>query len=113
MCGFCAVFAGIPHWTEIASDAGDHEHSGGGHLWRLARQRRITLINAVLAQFGCRIDDWMSGQYLLSSQRGRTEVIDHLPQVWRVVEDIAGRSCDPLDPQLLEALRVAAAAQTS
>ena len=105
MCGFCAVFAGIPHWTETASDAGDHAEITDGHAWQLARQRRVRLINAVLAHYGCRVDDWMSTQYLLSSQRGRTDIVDHLPQIWRVVEDIAQRPVDPLDPELLRFLR--------
>ena len=43
MCGFCAVFAGIPHWTETASDAGDNQQTTGGHDRRLARQRTTTL----------------------------------------------------------------------
>ena len=105
MCGFCAVFSGIPHWTEVASDAGDHEPSGGGPVWRLARQRRLHILNAVLAQFGCQLEDWMGGQYMLRSQRGQTEMIDHLPAVWRLTETIAARPCDPLDPCLLAALR--------
>ena len=105
MCSFCAVFAGVPHWTEIASDAGDHEYDGGGPAWRQARQRRVQLLNVVLAHFGCRLDDWMGGPYVLSSQRGRSEMIDQLPTVWRVAEAIAGRPCDPLDPALLTALR--------
>ncbi len=104
MCGFCAVFTGIPHWTETASDAGDQEDAADSHTRRLARQRRVALINTVLAHYGCRIDDWMSGQYLVSSQRGRTEIVNQLPEVWRVVEDIAQRSLDPLDPALLASL---------
>ena len=105
MCGFCAVFSGIPHWTETASDAGDRDSASGGHEWRLARQRRLKLINAVLFQFGCRADDWMGGQIMIASQRGRTELVGQLPEVWRVVEDVAGRAVDPLDPILLAALR--------
>lgn len=110
MCGFCAVFTGIPHWTETANDAGDHAEFTDRHAWRLVRQRRVRLINAVLAHYGCRIDDWMSTQYLLSSQRGGTDIVDQLPQVWRSVEDIAQRPIDPLDPELLAFLRAPPAA---
>ncbi len=105
MCGFCAVFSGVPHWTETASDAGDRAQQSGGPAWRVGRQQRLRVINAVVAHFGCRVEDWMGGQFLVSSQRGRSEMVDHLPQVWRVVEDIAQRPLDPLDPVLLAALR--------
>ena len=107
MCGFCAVFSGVPHWTETASDAGDRASQSGGPAGRLGRQRRLRVINAVVAHFGCRVEDWMGGQFLVSSQRGRSEMVDHLPQVWQVVEDIAQRPLDPLDPVLLAALHPA------
>lgn len=105
MCGFCAVFSGVPHWTETASDAGDRDSESGGHAWRLARQRRLAIINTVLRHYGCGVADWMGGELMVSSQRGRTEMVAHLPQVWRVVENIAQRAVDPLDPELLAALR--------
>lgn len=113
MCGFCAVFAGVPHWTETASNAGDSEQSTAGYDWRLARQRRVLLINRVLAHYGCRVDDWMGGQYIVASQRGHTELVPHLPQVWQVVERIAGRPVDPLAPELLAALLAAAPSDTA
>lgn len=113
MCGFCAVLSGAPHWSETASDAGDHDIETAGYTWRLGRQRRLRLVNAVLAHFGCRVDDWMGGQLLVSSQRGRTEMVEQLPQVWQIVENIAQRPLDPLDPALVAALRAAAARATA
>ena len=105
MCGFCAVFSGVPHWTETASDAGDRDSDSGGHAWRLARQRQLAIVNAVLAHYGCRVADWMGGEFVVTSQRGRSEMVQHLPQVWQVAENIARRPLDPLDPTLLAALR--------
>lgn len=107
MCGFCAVFSGVAHWTETASDAGDREQETGGPAWRLGRRQRLRVVNAVLVHFGCRVEDWLGGPFLVSSQRGRTEMVEQLPQVWRVVENIAQRPLDPLDPALLAALRSA------
>lgn len=103
MCGFCAVFAGIPHWTEAGSDAAagvlmeDRER-------RLARAFRVRLVNAVIRHYGCVVEDWAAGQYIVRSQRGRSELVSALPQVWQIVESIAGRPLDPLDPALLRAL---------
>lgn len=113
MCGFCAVFSGVAHWSETSSDAGDRDSDHGGHAWRLARQRRLRLVNTVLAHFGCQVDDWMGGELVVRSQRGRSEMVAQLPQVWQVVENIAQRPVDPLDPALLAALRAVAASHTS
>lgn len=104
MCGFCAIVSGIPHWTEAGSDAA----SG---TWPEARERRlerlyrVKLVNAVIAHYGCAVEDWAMGEYIVRSQRGRTEIVPALPQVWQTVESIAGRPVDPLDPALLERLR--------
>ena len=106
MCGFCAVMSGVPHWTEAASDAGEREDARDAHERRLARARRVALVNAVLGHYGCRVDDWHGGQFMVTSLRGRSEMVSALPEVWRVVELIAGRALDPLDPALLATLHV-------
>ena len=90
--------------TATVGHAHAHTHRSGPEQ-HLARRQRVTIINRVLAHYGCRVDDWMGGQYVVSSQRGRSEMVDQLPQVWQVVETIAGRSVDPLAPELLAALR--------
>lgn len=104
MCGFCAMVSGMPHWTENSPDAG----SGGqvdSRERRLERLFRVKLVNAVIAGHGCTLEDWAMGQYIVRSQRGRSELVPALPQVWLKVEDISGRTVDPLDPALLERLR--------
>ena len=105
MCAFCAVFVGIPHWTEIGTNAGEAERVTGGHDWRLDRAYRIKLVNSVIGYFGCKVEDWMADKYIVRSQRGTTEIVDYLPQVWKVVETISHKPVDPLDPDLLDALR--------
>ena len=102
MCGFCAGLAGHPHWTEAARD-GDAREVDSRTRW-LVRHHRLQLVNAVCAAFGCKVEDWASGQYVVRSSRGQVEIVDALPQVWQVVETIAGRPVDPLDPALLAQL---------
>ena len=51
------VFSGVADWTETASDAGDRAQETSGPAWRLGRQQRLRVVNAVLAHFGCRVDD--------------------------------------------------------
>lgn len=100
MCGFCAVFAGSPHWSELPTgDAPDL-------LTRQAvRRQRLRLVNAVVQAFGCTVEDWHGGQYIVRSLRGRSEIVNALPEVWTLVEAIAGQAIDPLSPQVLAALR--------
>jgi hypothetical protein len=107
MCGFCAVFAGIPHWTEAGSDAAHRPTETSGPEARRARLVRIQLIDRIARCYGCRVEDWMGEQYIVRSQRGRTEIVRALPLVWSVIEDIAGCAVDPLDPRLLAALHAA------
>ena len=104
MCAFCTMFTSGPHWTEAGTDAG---HSGAtpvGNARFIDRAYRLKLINRILAFYGCKAGDWAGGQYLVHSHRGRTELVEHLPQIWMTVEAIATKPVDPLDSQLLTAL---------
>ncbi len=103
MCGFCALVAGVTHWTEGGSDAGSGVVREARDQ-RLERLYRVRLANAVLAHYGCTLEDWAMGEYIVRSLRGRSELVPALPQVWQTVEAIAGRPVDPLDPALLARL---------
>ncbi len=99
MCGFCAVFAGSPHWAD-----GPSPELPDAHTRHLVRQRRLKLVNTLIALHGCTAEDWGGGQYIVRSQRGRTEIVGTLPAVWALVEQISGRPLDPLAPGTLNAL---------
>jgi hypothetical protein len=51
------------------------------------------------------VEDWHAGQYIVRSLRGRSEIVSALPEVWTLVEAIAGEAIDPLSPALLAALK--------
>ncbi len=107
MCGFCAMVSGVTHWTEGGSDAASGVEREARDR-RLERIHRVRLANAVLAHYGCVLEDWAMGEYIVRSQRGRSELVPALPQVWQTVEAIAGRPVDPLDPELIARLAAAA-----
>lgn len=100
MCGFCAVFAGSPHWSELPALELPDEHRR-----RLLRVQRLRLVNALIGAHGCTLEDWHGGQYILRSQRGRSEILESLPAVWAMVEAISGQALDPLSPALIARLR--------
>jgi hypothetical protein len=104
MCAFCTMLAGAPHWTEAGTDSGRSGATPVGNARFVDRAYRLKLINRILRFYGCKADDWAGGQYLVHSHRGRTEVVERLPQIWMTVEAIATKPVDPLDPQLLSVL---------
>jgi hypothetical protein len=93
MCGLCGIFGGTPHWTDPAGDGG---LTG-------ARQRQAAMANAVLGRYGLTLKPWM-GRFTLASRTGKSAVVDNLGALWPAAERLAGRACDPLDPDLLAAL---------
>ena len=101
MCGLCGVLGGDAHWTDHPASDG-----AGGSLQarRAARRERVRLMNVVLAHYGLRLTDWQGTSYLLSGATGGSELVGDLVQIWRAAERMAGRACDPLDPQLIERL---------
>ena len=79
------------HWAE---------QDGG----RRARVFRVKLANRVLGHFGLRLDDWGGRVYVLRDGKGRAVVVDNLGVLWAEAERLAGRTLDPLDPDLVHEL---------
>lgn len=92
MCGLCRVLAGADHWTDAS-----------GPPSAQARHVRTRVAGAVLDHYGLRLDDW-AGSLVLRDRTGRSAIVPHLGALWPAAEDLAGRACDPLDPELLAAL---------
>jgi len=79
------------HWAE----------EGAG---RRARGFRVVLLNRVLAHYGLSLSDWAGGVYTLRDAKGRSVVVTDIGSLWSEAEKLAGRTLDPLDPELLAAL---------
>jgi hypothetical protein len=90
MCALCGVLLD-QHWAE---------QDGG----RRARVFRVKLANRVLDHFGLRLDDWGGRVYVLRDRKGRSAVVDNLGVLWVEAERLAGRTLDPLEPALVQAL---------
>ncbi len=108
MCAFCAMMTGETHWTEAGTDAGRAAEIESGRPRYLGRLHRVELINRILDHYGCTAADWANNQYVVRSHSGRTAIVAHLPEIWAVAEEIAGRPLDPLDPALLGTLHASA-----
>lgn len=76
-------------------------------LRRRARQRRVTLGNAVLRQYGLSLADWQGSGFVLRGRTGGAAMVAGLGDLWAEAERLCGRPLDPLDPALLDALDAA------
>ena len=90
MCTLCNVLLN-EHWAE---------QEGG----RRERVFRVRLLNRVLAFYGLKLDDWSGRVWVLRDAKGRSAVIADLGSLWVEAEKLAGRTLDPLDPDLVAAL---------
>jgi hypothetical protein len=89
MCALCGVLL-EDHWAE----------EGG----RRGRALRVALVNRVLDHFGLHLDDWSGRVYVLRDRKGRSAVVENVGALWVEAERLAGRTLDPLDPDLVRAL---------
>lgn len=86
--------------------AGNSEFSWKGNkvTRRIERNHRVSLLKPLLDYYGLELNDWGGSSYLLSNQAGKSIEVYQLSGIWTVVEELAGRPCDPLDPEFTESV---------
>ena len=95
MCALCGAFGVAEHWTDAA---------GANRLTPIAERRaRAAAANAILGLFGLTLSEW-GGRFTLTSRTGKTAVVDNFGALWPEAERLAGRLCDPLDPEVIAAI---------
>jgi len=102
MCGLCGVLGGADHWTEGAAAA--PQPTAAGMTAAQARRLRARVASRVLAHYGLKLEDWTAGAFVLRGRTGQTAMVAHLGALWPAAERLAGRPCDPLDPELIRHL---------
>ena len=104
MCALCGVLGGKGHWSDSASAPAAFAARTEPQTRLRERQARTRILNHVLKQYGVVARDWSGNAYLLTGRTGRTAIVDTVGEVWKAVEQISGRLCDPLDETYLRAL---------
>jgi hypothetical protein len=104
MCALCGVLGGKGHWSDSASAPAVFAGRAEPQTRLRERQDRTRLLNTVLKDHGVVVKDCSGNAYLLTSQTGRTAIVNTVGEIWTVVERIGGRTCDPLDDGYLSAL---------
>ena len=111
MCVLCGQdFVARVHWTDRhledraraaapGSDPTEHQRDR-----RRERAHRVALTGEILRHYGLKLDDWGGSKYVLRDGKGRSEIVQDLGSLWPAAEKLAGRTLDPLEPPLMEAL---------
>ena len=104
MCGLCGVLGAEAHWTDAAARPAAFAGREAALTRRQERARRIAFANRILRHYALKLADFEGQSYVLRGATGRQELVPHLPLMWAAAERLAGRACDPLDPDLIRAL---------
>jgi len=104
MCGLCGVLGAEVHWTDAAARPEAFARQQAAPTRRQERYQRIVLANRILRHYGLKLADFEGQSYVLRGATGRQELVPHLVGMWAAAERLAGRACDPLDPDLIARL---------
>jgi hypothetical protein len=104
MCSLCGVLGAEDHWTD-ASARPETFRGARTQTRRQERFERIALANRILRHYRLTLGDFQGRSYVLRSATGRQELVPNLVGMWGAAEKLAGRPCDPLDLDLLDALK--------
>ena len=101
MCALCGVLGGTEHWTDAIARPGVFTSNTDAASRRRERMKRVTAANRVLSHYRMNLADWQGSAFVLSTATGKTEIVDNLAHLWMAAERLLGRSCDPLDEELI------------
>jgi len=102
MCGACGILGGGPDWLDrVDNPAG--VPSGPGLTLAAERQRRVALVNLLLAPKRLSLREF-GRRMVIASPTGRAEIVDDLRHVWVEADRMIDGGIDPLNPALLKAI---------
>ena len=104
MCSLCGVLGAEDHWTDASARPEVFAGRQIPSTRRRERLARIALANRILGHYRLTLGDFQGQSYVLRSATGRQELVPNLIGMWTAAERLAGRPCDPLDPDLIAAL---------
>ncbi len=104
MCSLCGVLGDGSHWTDAATRQAPFQGGPVQPTRRQERAGRIALANRILRHYGLKLGDFAGQSYVLRAATGRQTIVPDLVGMWTAAEKLAGRPCDPLELDLIEAL---------
>lgn len=91
-------------WTDAGAQSEAFQVRSGPPRPRQQRQMRIALVNRILRHYRLTLGDFQGRSYVLRGATGRQAVVPNLVGMWNAAEQLAGRTCDPLDRDLIATL---------
>jgi hypothetical protein len=104
MCALCGILGASDHWADAVPRPGVFTRNTDGPARRRERMHRAVAANRVLKHYGMTLVDWQGSSFVLSTATGKTEMVDNLSHLWAAAERLIGRSCDPLEEDLIARL---------
>jgi hypothetical protein len=111
VCVLCGQdFVARAHWTDRHLEDRARAAAPGSDPIEYQRDRRrerahrVALTSEILRHYGIKLDDWGGSKYVLRDSKGRSVLVQDLGSLWPAAERLAGRTPDPLEPALREAL---------
>ena len=101
MCALCGVLGGMEHWTDAVARPGVFTRNTDAASRLRERMNRVAAANRVLSCYRINLADWQGSAFVLSTATGKTEIVDNFAHLWMAAERLLGRSCDPLDENLI------------
>jgi hypothetical protein len=92
MCGVCGLLGGPEDW----SGGVQRLHGGARSTRRADRAERIRVLNQVLQPCRVSVSDFQGQSFLVCGPTGKQQIADSMAHVWQCVQEITGRSIDPL-----------------
>lgn len=104
MCALCGVLGGAEHWADAVARPGVFTRNTDAASRRRERNSQVAAANRVLRHYRVNLADWQGTAFVLSTATGKTEIVDNLGHLWKAVERLIGKPCDPLDAKLITAM---------
>ena len=104
MCALCGVLGAEDHWTDAPAAPGVAVRDGDAASRRRERMRRVAAANRILTHYRLTLTDWQGRSFVLSTFTGKSERVESFAHLWAAADRLLGRSCDPLDDELLARL---------
>lgn len=97
MCVLCGQMISSFHWSDMKEkDSQDYKKT---------KLKKARIISKILQFYGLYFKTWQNSKFIISDKKGKTIIVNDLGELWARVEEILGRSADPLDPSLLKFLK--------
>jgi hypothetical protein len=106
VCSLCAVLGRSDHWTDAAGRP-EFERLGRKVTRRAERERRVDLLNVILASQGLRVLDWGGNSFVIEDRAGKSENAYSLNAIWSAADRLGHRPIDPLDEEILANVQAA------